>query len=275
MVVTSIPAHFLRLASDFLAMHEAQSSLVLGLVGAIDSGRVTDPLFAVFQREGATTGVAALANPNKLVLAGSAQSGLRQLVDRLHQDGRKFPGFVGPLDTADAFAAEWNARAESRFYPHMQMGLYELSQPARLDRRASGQFRKARQLERETLVRWCEAFGVETRMPGTPDQNAKLIHQMLEDGRLYVWEDGGRIVSMAGWAGPTATGCRINEVYTPPELRGRGYAASCVAELVRHLFFCGRSRCFLFTDLENETSNRLYQRLGFKQLAVFRNYMPA
>jgi predicted GNAT family acetyltransferase len=76
---------------------------------------------------------------------------------------------------------------------------------------------------------------------------------------------------MAGWAGPTPRGVRINFVYTPPAHRGRGYATSCVAALTRHLLDPGKEFCFLFTDLANPTSNKIYRRLGYRHVCDFRD----
>jgi hypothetical protein len=83
------------------------------------------------------------------------------------------------------------------------------------------------------------------------------------DGGFWLWEDGGEIVSVSGWGGPTPNGIRIGPVYTPPELRGRGYATALVAELSQALLDGGRSFCFLFTDLANPTSNAIYERIGY------------
>ena len=91
-------------------------------------------------------------------------------------------------------------------------------------------------------------------------------------GRDPLWEDGGEPVSLAGWGGPTPNGIRIGPVYTPPELRGRGYATALTAELSQRLldgrlFEGGRRFCFLYTDLANPTSNAIYERIGYRRVA--------
>jgi ribosomal protein S18 acetylase RimI-like enzyme len=58
-------------------------------------------------------------------------------------------------------------------------------------------------------------------------------------------------------------GIRVNAVYTPPRLRGRGYATACVAALSSAQLRAGRRYCFLFTDLANSTANEIYQRIGY------------
>jgi len=71
-------------------------------------------------------------------------------------------------------------------------------------------------------------------------------------------------VSMASFGGVTPNGVRIGPVYTPPELRGRGYASALVAGTSQQLLDGGKRFCFLFTDLANPTSNGVYQRLGYR-----------
>ena len=71
---------------------------------------------------------------------------------------------------------------------------------------------------------------------------------------------------MAAVGGPTPNGDRISWVYTPPALRGRGYASACVAALSQRLLDSGRRFCFLYTDLANPTANKLYQRIGYRQV---------
>jgi uncharacterized protein len=72
---------------------------------------------------------------------------------------------------------------------------------------------------------------------------------------------------MSGYGGETPSGIRIGPVYTPPESRGRGYASTLVAEQSRTLLDAGRAFCFLYTDLDNPTSNALYRRIGYRMIA--------
>lgn len=69
---------------------------------------------------------------------------------------------------------------------------------------------------------------------------------------------------MAALARETWTGIAVNAVYTPPEERGRGYASACVAALSQHALDGGRDFCMLFTDATNATSNRIYERIGYR-----------
>jgi predicted GNAT family acetyltransferase len=91
---------------------------------------------------------------------------------------------------------------------------------------------------------------------------------------LYVWDDN-RIVSYAGFGGPTPHGIRIGPVYTPPEYRQHGYASACVAGMSQLILKAGRQFCFLFTDLRNPTSNHIYQVIGYQPVCDFTEYVFA
>jgi len=93
-------------------------------------------------------------------------------------------------------------------------------------------------------------------------------------GALHVWDVRGAPVASAAAVGPTPNGIRLNHVYTPPALRGRGYASALVASLSRHLLDEGRAFVFLHTDLSNPISNRVYERIGYVRVAEVEMHEP-
>jgi predicted GNAT family acetyltransferase len=81
---------------------------------------------------------------------------------------------------------------------------------------------------------------------------------------IAFWKNrDGEIVSMAGSSRGTPNGATIAYVYTPTELRRRGYASRVVGHLSRHFLDAGKSFCCLYTDLANPTSNSIYAQLGY------------
>ena len=73
-------------------------------------------------------------------------------------------------------------------------------------------------------------------------------------------------MSAVGYGSPTPTGVRIGPVYTPPEFRGRGYASALTAHVSTEQLAAGRSFCFLYTDLANPTSNKIYVAIGYRRV---------
>ena len=64
----------------------------------------------------------------------------------------------------------------------------------------------------------------------------------------------------------------VSLVYTPPALRGNGFASATVAALSQRELDAGMRWCSLFTDLANPTSNHIYAEVGYRPAADFRAY---
>ena len=104
-------------------------------------------------------------------------------------------------------------------------------------------------------------------LPGGPEQDFEALADRWIRGigrEAWLWFDGGRAVSLTGVGGLTPHGIRIGPVYTPPELRARGYASNLVAGVTQRQLDAGRDYVFLFTDLANPTSNKIYQDIGYQ-----------
>ncbi len=76
---------------------------------------------------------------------------------------------------------------------------------------------------------------------------------------------------MCGTAGRTSSGIRIGAVYTPPEMRGHGYASNCVAAASQAQLDSGLRYVFL-TDLRNPTSNHIYREIGYEPVCDVDEY---
>jgi hypothetical protein len=98
------------------------------------------------------------------------------------------------------------------------------------------------------------------------------IATQSRDFGLWVHTVDGEPVSMSAHTGPTPNGIRVSVVFTPPVHRDRGYATTLVARQSRWLLDSGHRYCFLYTDLANATSNAIYRRIGYHQIAESHEY---
>jgi uncharacterized protein len=178
------------------------------------------------------------------------------------------PGVVGAVPEADGFADAWSAKTGAAARKVRAQGVYALERVQPLPP-AAGRLRAATADDRPLLVHWLEAFRAEALPEAPPDdeQVARAIDHRLSspDAGFVLWEDG-EVVSMSGFGGLTPNGIRVGPVYTPTAVRGRGYATALVAELSANLLASGRRFCFLYTDLANPTSNRIYERIGYERV---------
>jgi uncharacterized protein len=264
----SNPAGFLEAAAPLLLEDEARHNLILGLAGTLRDHPDVYPEFQLWlvRDGGEIVGAALRTPPYNLVLARPRRGDtLAILADALDEE---LPGVVGALPEVELFAEAFSARTGARAELHFAQGVYALMR-LRAVPKVPGRRRAATPSDRPLLLEWSNDFAIEALHEEQPDQErlARGIDHRLgaADAGIVLWEDE-RPVSLAGFGGPTPHGIRIGPVYTPPALRGRGYASALVAQVSADMLTQGRKFCFLYTDLANPTSNRLYERIGYERV---------
>src|SRR5262249_43270397 len=149
-------------------------------------------------------------------------------------DGIHLPGVTAADPEAVAFASSWASLTGARTRTVMGQGVYSLREVLRVPA-ARGRSRKAEGTDDLALIlAWLEAFQdevVPAEIRASPDESRRRAESVFSSdvGGFWLWEDAGGVTSMAGVSSATPNGVRIGPVYTPPELRGRGYATSLVA----------------------------------------------
>lgn len=137
---------------------------------------------------------------------------------------------------------------------------------------APGAPRYAGQEDLEMLCDWLGAFDVETGFPRfDAEANRRRAQLMIDGGKLHLWAVDGVPVASTVVNGPAAGVSRVGYVYTPPQHRQQRYASSLVSFVSRDVLD-GGSRCILYTQLENPTSNAIYQRLGYRPVGELVRY---
>jgi hypothetical protein len=261
------PADFLAEAMPLFLADEARYNLMLGIAGTL---RDQPEAYATFRLwlavDGSRVVAAALRTPpHNLVLSGEGE-GAEALADALADEEVELPGVTGAVPEVDRFVERWRTRTGAGAVERMRQRIYaleQLAQPAGV----TGSAREASGADRALLVEWIGAFAAES-LPGTSPtvvDAERTVDLRLRSGRggFMLWEDG-EAVSLAGWGGPTPNGIRIGPVYTPPEHRRRGYGSAVTAAASERNLEAGRRFCFLYTDLANPTSNRIYMDIGYE-----------
>ena len=267
-------AAFLERVGARLLEDEARYHLILGIARRLDEHPETTPKGAYFVTLEDDYGVSAALRepPQGLVTTALGGKGLAELLDDLdaHLGEQTLPYVHAPVETADAFARAWAERRRCRCEVHWNLRVHALEEVADV-KMAKGALRRARIDELSFYTECVRAFRDEVHddMPVPAEETAK---RHLDAGSAWFWEDDGAIVSTALATGQTPHGVRIGAVWTPKPVRGRGYATSCVAALSRKMRSEDKRRCFLYTDVENPTSNAIYARIGYRPVADFREW---
>jgi len=261
------PATFQELVGPFLAAHEAENNLTIGLVAGMVAGRSwgTAVYFGAVRDGDRIVGVALRAGLYVIVTIGTTDEALRMLVDDAVVATPDAPGIVGPKDVARRAVELWTAKTGQKAHVQMAERIYRLSRVIP-PRPARGRMRPATMADVDLVASWFHAFVVESQpyLVASAEASRENAKRWIDSGWFYVWQDGREVVSMAGASGPTPHGIRVGAVYTPPERRKRGYASALVAALSQEKLDAGRQFCFLFTDLANPTSNKIYMDIGYE-----------
>jgi len=188
------------------------------------------------------------------------------LAGELAARGRRPAGVNAAPEPATAFAAAWRDHTGQAARTGMRMRLYALGQLLPLEPPPPGQARTASVQDTALLLTWLDAFQYEAK-PGGPHESERLVNDRVGWGGLVLWEHHGRPVSLAGRNRAAAGQARIGPVYTPPELRGRGFGGAATVAITQAALDDGAEGVVLFTDLANPASNTLYQRLGYRPVS--------
>lgn len=160
-------------------------------------------------------------------------------------------------EDAAALAAAWGKPSEVV----EENRLYRLAGLITPDPAPAGKARPAGEADLPLLLEWITAFRQESGEGGAASEEA--LRDRFSYGGMLIWEDAGSPVSLAGFSRTLGAMSRIGPVYTPPELRGRGYAAGVTYAATEAARAAGAHEVLLFADLKNPTSNGVYQRLGY------------
>jgi predicted GNAT family acetyltransferase len=261
------PVGFLAAAEPLLLTDEARHNLMLGIAGNLRDhpGLYSEFRGWVVEDGELVVGAALQTPPYNLVLARPAAAGVVEaVVEALRDEGAELPGVTAALPEADDLSRAWNETSGQRRRPRMRQRIYQLT-AVRPVTGVTGSVRHATSADRSLLLAWVEAFAVESFEDADPGAALRQVDARLSSaaGGFAFWDDAAP-VSLVGWGGRTPNGIRIGPVYTPPEHRRRGYASALTAAVSAELLEAGHRFCFLYTDLANPTSNRIYVDVGYE-----------
>lgn len=193
--------------------------------------------------------------------------------EAVRASGRPVGGFVGPW--AQALAARTALGFDGtpvRMESHE--GLYALPLEALVvpDQLARGAWRcrRARADELDLLAAWRVGYNVETMEqadgPAVRAASREEIESGLAEGAGWVLEADGELVAYQQFNAMLPDVVQVGGVWTPPPLRGRGYARAVVAGALLAARADGVRRSVLFTGETNIPARRAYAALGFTRV---------
>jgi predicted GNAT family acetyltransferase len=263
-------ADFLSVTSNLLQSDEVRYGLIYGIVRRVAMNPhyygEEDPWFCIVVDSAGISTLAWRTPPYLVGLAwhaGDTEEAVSLLIESVRSRWQTIPGVTGHREVTDLFAERWSKTFGTSIQSTMAQRIYRLDSVNSVSV-VPGRIRLAILADKDVVSSWIRAFSIDTNEASNRDLPESDITQRIEKGEIYLWEDTGRSVSMAGKSCPTERGAAVSLVYTPPEFRRRGYATACVAGVCREILKRGYDFCTLYTDLSNPTSNSIYMKIGFK-----------
>ena len=229
--------------------------------------------------EGELAGVACHLNMGNLMLSAPEHaSDLAELA--MGCSARSLRALVGPEAQVDAVCERLRLDATSFRFDERE-GLYrlhlaDLNVPEAL---AHGEVcgRAPRPADLERLLEESIAYQVESiGKRDSPQLRAEIragLPESIARGDIWLLEREGEFVAKTGFNARVPEAVQIGGVWTPPPLRGRGYARCALASHLLAVRELGVRTAILFTGDGNLPAQRAYLALGFERVGRYRVVM--
>jgi predicted GNAT family acetyltransferase len=271
---------FLARSGDFLRSRPALHNMPLTGIEKLrargtDGHRDEATVFGRLESGGEVCAIFFRTPNGRLTLTPLSAEQADTLASHLTGLGYSSSSVIADHDTATAFADTWRQYTGAATVPFWRTHLYRLGALTPPVPRSAGRGRVAGEEDREHVVRWCREFCVEVGEQPSIDliDAGSWGDSRFSDRHFTFWETAdGTPVSMAAATSMVGGMVRVDPVFTPACLRGRGYAGAVTTEVSRAALAAGATDVVLFADPTNPTSNALYQRLGYVHVTDFTGY---
>jgi len=263
--------------------HEAQNLLPLGNIIIGNEGKDKtgwrDPVnwfMATVTNESGIVLTAVMTPPWNLTLYATDNIIIDEAIDTLiagiketkaNDPAFSLPGIITTRELGERTANKYSEAMGVKYRVDKDMRLYELTE-VNTDIPLTGVMRRAKESDMSFHPFWVEGFSFDCFGHNSyPKVSPEDYLYQITKRKLFILEDAGMPVSMAMINREMRSICGISQVYTPPYFRGKGYASSIVAQLSSLILKEGFTKCVLYTDLSNPTSNSIYQKIGYRPVA--------
>ena len=104
------------------------------------------------------------------------------------------------------------------------------------------------------------------------ERRADVRTDQIEEGRSWIWLEQGVIRFKAEASARTPAAVQVQQVWVDPAVRGRGYGARGLRDLIR-LLLEGTPTVTLFVRRDNEPAIRLYETIGMEHILDYRSIL--
>lgn len=262
----------------FLARHPATTMFMrsnLRRAGmAEEPAERFEALYVGALRDGELTAVASHNWNGMLLVAGS--EGLTEAARRaVGTSGLELSGISGSLDNVEEVRGQFGLADASTSLDSPEylysLKLEDLKPPALLGQ-PGVVCRLPKPEEFELICDWRMDYhlwlGGEEDDEGGRSIPERLRHK-IEDDLCRILAVDGEPVSYTAFNATLPEQVQVGGVWTPPDLRGRGYAQTVVAGHLSDARDDGVERAILFTAFDNKPAQSVYEAIGFERIGSY------
>ena len=126
----------------------------------------------------------------------------------------------------------------------------------------------------ELVTEWRVAFSLESLgaddTPQLQEQCRAAVERYMRERLTWILDDQGKPVASSSFNAALEEAVQIGGVWTPPQLRRRGYGRAVVAASLLDARSEGVKKAVLFTGPDNVAAQRAYTALGFRHIGTYR-----
>lgn len=276
--ISNDPHLFCEKYQFFLAEKEVQNCLFLTLLERLKKNpRIFGTELRFFYIESENRIALAMQTvPHNIILGFPfPQDFIGDFIDFLEAKPIEFPGIFGEISVISSFADQYQQKTNLVLDVKVRERVFKLE---RVDKNVrmvpNTSLRQATISDSDLVISWMYKFNREaSHMHGDQSlqeftaEQKPVIEEAINNNEFYLLKnDQNTPLSMARSPGSMLNGKLVNYVYTPMEMRKKGYATAVVAKLSQTILNDGYKYCALFTDVSNPTSNSIYQKIGYRKV---------
>lgn len=263
------PQAYLDATENWLLERELDNNLILGLCYAFadKNAPVADAHFLNVFRDGVIEATS-IKTWHKIIITGYTENAdaVRMILEYYLAQQVTLNGVFGTCFHAETFAR----LSGKKITQTIGMLVHELQTVSTVTL-PEGRLEMATAADLGLLVQWSMNFEVDVQSYPlkTREELTPYVLRRINDGHFFKWMVADEPVCMAAIVRKTKNTGIVGLVYTPDQLRGRGYATGCVHALSTYMLANGCCSCGLFTDAGNPVSNGIYYKIGYRPGMVY------
>ncbi len=263
------------LIEAYLAKHFTTAMFMRGNLRDFGIGNTEAPygMRYFIRQEGAVTGIGGVGNAGAVMLqaSGAPAEMVAHMRAALPVDFKPTVT-TGAPDMVQAILEGFGV-ADAPMQMNETEPLFWLPKAALVPQDMAGfTLRPATMADLPLLTAWNHAYNLEV-LGGVDSAESRsetraAARRTLAHGRQRLLLKGGEVVAQTNFNAALPDTVQVGGVYTPPALRGQGFARRAVAAHLAEAFAAGVDNAILFSA--SESASRAYRAIGFSEVGTYR-----